>query len=100
MYSGEKEYVLMDGECSCDGPVESWLQNVVDGMKQALQLEFRQSVTAYDEKPRAKWLFDQSAQVTVIVTRVFYTQARLYALALGRGLGALREACPETDAAC
>jgi dynein heavy chain len=28
----------------------------------------------YDEKPRAKWIFDQSAQNTVMVTRVFYTQ--------------------------
>jgi len=74
MYSGEKEYVQMDGECSCDGPVEVWMQNVVDCMRLALQKEFRDSLVGYDEKPRAKWLFDQSAQNTVMVTRVFYTQ--------------------------
>jgi hypothetical protein len=103
MFSGEKEKVMMDGEVrylvelphpcphrgrrlvvitslnvpmqvSCDGAVESWLQNVVDGMRAALSKEFRESVVAYDEKPRAKWLFDQCAQITVIVTRVFYTQ--------------------------
>jgi dynein heavy chain len=44
MYSGEKEYVAMDGECSCDGPVEVWLQNVVDCMRLALQKEFRESL--------------------------------------------------------
>eukprot|EP00854_Cymbomonas_tetramitiformis_P002137 gene2137-2836_t len=38
MYSKEKEYVDMDGEVSCDGAVESWLQNVVDGMRDALRL--------------------------------------------------------------
>ena len=74
MYSGEKEYVAFDQPCSCDGPVEVWLQNVVDSMRQALRVEFRTSVAAYDEKPRTKWLFDQSAQNTVMVSRVFYTQ--------------------------
>ncbi|KAK3254170.1 Dynein beta chain, flagellar outer arm [Cymbomonas tetramitiformis] len=73
MYSKEKEYVDMDGEVSCDGAVESWLQNVVDGMRDALRLVFKNSVIGYDEKPRAKWLFDQCAQLTVAVTRVFYT---------------------------
>lgn len=78
MFSGEKEKVMMDGEVrylvelphpcphrgrrlvvitslnvpmqvSCDGAVESWLQNVVDGMRAALSKEFCESVVAYNE---------------------------------------------------
>lgn len=33
MYSGEGEYVEFGDDCVCDGPVEGWLQNVVDSMK-------------------------------------------------------------------
>ncbi len=36
MFSGEAEYVEFAADCICDGPVESWLQNVVDSMKLAL----------------------------------------------------------------
>ncbi len=36
MYSGEREYVEFAGDCMCEGPVETWLQNVVDSMKAAL----------------------------------------------------------------
>jgi dynein heavy chain len=41
MYSGEGEYVDFVDDCMCEGPVESWLQNVVDSMKAGLQMEFR-----------------------------------------------------------
>jgi dynein heavy chain len=29
------------GDCTCDGPVETWLQNVVDAMKAGLAAEFK-----------------------------------------------------------
>lgn len=41
MHSGEGEMVTFAQECVCDGPVESWLQNVVDSMRLALMEEFR-----------------------------------------------------------
>ncbi len=41
MHSGEGEVVQFASDCICDGPVESWLQNVVDSMKLALMEEFR-----------------------------------------------------------
>lgn len=41
MYSGEGEYVEFADDCICEGPVESWLQTVVDSMKAALLAEFR-----------------------------------------------------------
>eukprot|EP00891_Asterochloris_glomerata_P002883 jgi/Astpho2/2883/Aster-01037 len=66
MYSGEGEYVAFAADCSCDGPVESWLQNVVDSMRAALSHEFKTAIPAYDEKPRSKWIFDYSVQNTIV----------------------------------
>jgi dynein heavy chain len=57
MHSGEGEYVEFAGDCICDGPVETWLQTVVDSMKQALTVEFRKAIPTYDEMPRTQWLF-------------------------------------------
>ncbi|CAD7696266.1 unnamed protein product [Ostreobium quekettii] len=74
MYSGEKEFVKFDGDCVCDGPVETWLQTVVDSMKAALIAEFKAAIPPYDEMPRTKWLFNWSAQNTIVVTRTFFTQ--------------------------
>lgn len=74
MSVGEAEYVAFAEECSCDGPVESWLQNVVDAMRAALSHEFKVAIPAYDEKPRIKWIFDYSVQNTIMVSRTFFTQ--------------------------
>ena len=74
MYSGEAEYVEFSEDCVCDGAVETWLQNVVDSMRMALIEEFRAAVPMYDEKPRRSWLFDNSVQNTIVVSRMFYTQ--------------------------
>ena len=74
MYSKEREYVRFDGECSCDGQVESWLQNVVNAMRGGLRKEFVTAMLTYDAHSRTDWLFMQSAQITVVVSRVFYTQ--------------------------
>jgi dynein heavy chain len=41
MYSGEGEYVEFAADCACEGPVETWLQSVVDSMKAAIQAEFK-----------------------------------------------------------
>lgn len=41
MYSGEREYVEFVADCPCEGPVETWLQGVVDAMKAAIAAEFK-----------------------------------------------------------
>lgn len=74
MFSGEKEYVNFASDCSCDGPVEVWLQNVVDSMRAAVNHEFKKHIPTYDEKPRTEWLFKPSAQNTIVVSRLFFTQ--------------------------
>ena len=74
MHSGEGEYVEFSGECVCDGPVETWLQNVVDSMKFALQTEFKAAIPTYDDMPRTQWLYKYSVQNTIVVSRTFFTQ--------------------------
>ena len=75
MWSGEKENVAFaGGGCICDGPVETWLGSVVDTMRAALLAEFKTSLPKYDEMPRQKWMFEQSAQNTITVSRMIFTQ--------------------------
>ncbi|GBF97683.1 flagellar outer dynein arm heavy chain beta [Raphidocelis subcapitata] len=74
MYSGEGEYVEFVGDCMCDGPVETWLQHVVDAMKAGLAAEFKRAMPTYDEVPRTTWILRYSAQATVVVSRTFFTQ--------------------------
>eukprot|EP00955_Chlamydomonas_euryale_P098700 365162-Chlamydomonas_euryale.AAC.24 len=74
MHSGEGEYVEFAGDCSCDGPVESWLSNVVESMKNALIVEFKKAIPTYDEMPRTQWLYKYSVQNTIVVSRTFFTQ--------------------------
>ena len=60
-------------ECICEGPVEVWLQSVVDSMRAALSAEFKTAMLSYDEKPRGRWIFDHSAQMTIVVSRAYFT---------------------------
>ena len=71
--AGEGEYVAFSGDCSCDGPVEIWLQNVVSSMRAAIAAEFKAAIPTYDERPRIKWIFDYSCQNTIVVSRLYFT---------------------------
>lgn len=66
---------MFDGECLCDGPVENWLNSVVDAMKQALFAEYQRALPAYDTMKRStEWIYEFSAQNTIVVSRTFFTQ--------------------------
>lgn len=55
-------------------PHQVWLQNVVDAMRAALSAEFKAIIPTYDERPRTKWIFENSVQNTIVVSRLFFTQ--------------------------
>ena len=67
--------------CLCDGPVETWLQTVVDSMRKALYHEFKEkAMPTYDETSsgmkRRDWIREAnkiSVQMTVVVSRVYFT---------------------------
>lgn len=75
MFDPKGEKVAFDGECLCDGPVETWLNGVVAAMKQALFAEYQAAIPAYDTMKRAtEWIYEFSAQNTIVVSRTFFTQ--------------------------
>ncbi|KAJ3023806.1 hypothetical protein HKX48_000940 [Thoreauomyces humboldtii] len=73
MYSREDEYVQFFEPCECTGPVEVWLNRLVDMMRKTLRHSLGDSVTAYEEKPREQWIFDYPAQITLAGTQIWWT---------------------------
>lgn len=73
MYSKEKEYVDFFEDCDCNGPVEMWLNRVLDIMRETVCKEMNNSVAGYEEKPREQWLFDYPAQVALCGTQIWWT---------------------------
>ena len=63
MISGENEVVSFSSPCLCSGPVEDWLNRLVDTMRNTLKHDLSEAVSTYEEKPRHQWLFDYCAQV-------------------------------------
>ena len=45
--------------------VEAWLCRVEESMKSTIRHVMGEAVTAYEEKPREKWVFEYPAQVRV-----------------------------------
>ncbi|XP_063817028.1 dynein axonemal heavy chain 9 isoform X3 [Pseudophryne corroboree] len=73
MYSKEDEYVIFNKPCDCSGQVETWLNRVLDTMRDTVRHEMTEAVTAYEEKPREQWLFDYPAQVALSCTQIWWT---------------------------
>ena len=46
---------------------------MVDAMRGAVSAEFKAAMPAYPEKARTQWIFENSAQNTVVVSRAFFT---------------------------
>lgn len=72
MRCGEFEYVPFQNQMECVGPVEIWLNKLVDCAKKGVSREFKDGVDTYDDKPRTKWIFDFSMQNTLLVSQVSF----------------------------
>ena len=73
MYSREDEFVEFVTPCECTGPVEIWLNRLVDAMRETLKHLLGEAVAAYEEKPREQWIFDHPAQITLAGTQIWWT---------------------------
>ncbi|KAJ1551294.1 hypothetical protein HK096_001712 [Nowakowskiella sp. JEL0078] len=73
MYSKEDEYVAFVEPCECTGPVEVWLNRLVDMMRKTLRQLLSEAVASYEEKPREQWIFDHPAQITLAGTQIWWT---------------------------
>ena len=63
---------------TCDGPVEIWLNGLVDMMRKTLRDILERSKFAADqweiEKSRHEWLFDYCAQIALTASQVLWTE--------------------------
>ena len=73
MYSQQDEYVAFIKDCECTGPVEVWLNRLIDSMRMTLKSLMGEAVSAYEEKPREQWIFDHPAQITLAGTQIWWT---------------------------
>ena len=73
MYSKEGEYVDFDATCNCVGPVEVWLNGLLEAMQSTIRHEFMEAVVSYEEKPRDQWIFEPPAQVALAGSQIWWT---------------------------
>ncbi|CAK8676513.1 unnamed protein product [Clavelina lepadiformis] len=73
MYSKESEYVDFNTPCECVGPVENWLNTLMEIMRATVRQEMTEGVVTYEEKPREQWIFDYPAQVSLLGTQIWWT---------------------------
>lgn len=73
MFSKDGEECPFDNPCMCVGPVEDWLNKLLDTMKSTVRYQFTEAVVAYEEKPREQWLLDYPAQVALACTQIWWT---------------------------
>ena len=55
MYSREGEYVPFNKPCDCSGPVENWLNSLIDTMRNTLRFILGEAVGTYVELPRCAY---------------------------------------------
>lgn len=72
MFSKEDEYVPFSEPLECVGPVEHWLNRLVEMMRRTLHQLLGEAVTTYQEKPREQWLFDYPAQIVLAATQIWW----------------------------
>jgi len=63
MYSKESEKVDFPSSCDLSGQVETWLNRVLDKMRETVRYCLSEAINAYEEKPRELWVQDYPAQI-------------------------------------
>ena len=56
------------------GMVEKWLLQVQETMIFSLQDVMKESVVAYNEKPRNKWVLEWPGQVVIAASTIYWTR--------------------------
>ncbi|KAF0298099.1 Dynein beta chain, ciliary [Amphibalanus amphitrite] len=73
MWAKDGEYVEFDQAIDCVGPVEQWLNKLLDRMRCTVRYYMTEAVVTYEDKPREQWLFDYPAQVSLAGTQIWWT---------------------------
>ena len=73
MVAKDGEVVKFVEDCSCEGQVENWLNNLLDAMRVTIRAEFSKSMKTVTEHARDKWLMMYPAQVSLAGTQICWT---------------------------
>ncbi|CAF3056070.1 unnamed protein product [Rotaria socialis] len=73
MYSKESEKVDFPSPCDLNGQVETWLNRVLDKMRETVRFCLSEAINAFEEKPREHWVQDYPAQIALTGSQVFWT---------------------------
>ena len=73
MFSGEKEHVPFPEIFKAEGPVEVYLQALVDHHHEALRVILQESLGTYDPQKRDEWLFGYCVQVMLVASMIWWT---------------------------
>ncbi|XP_037074053.1 dynein beta chain, ciliary-like [Pollicipes pollicipes] len=73
MFAKDGEYVDFDEDIDCVGPVEQWLNKLLERMRCTVRHYMTEAVVTYEDKPREQWLFDYPAQVSLAGTQIWWT---------------------------
>ncbi|CAF1217238.1 unnamed protein product [Didymodactylos carnosus] len=73
MYSKESEKVDFPSSCDLNGQVESWLNRLLDKMRETVRYWLSEAINAYEDKPREQWIFDYPAQIALTGSQIRWT---------------------------
>ena len=63
MYSKETEKVDFPSSCDLSGQVETWLNRLLEKMRETVRSCLSEAINAYEDKPREFWVQDYPAQI-------------------------------------
>ncbi|XP_053089780.1 dynein axonemal heavy chain 11 isoform X1 [Pangasianodon hypophthalmus] len=73
MFSREREYVPFHSQCDCVGPVELWLTNLEEAMREAVRMHIAEAVAQYEERLWEQWVLEHPAQVTLTASQIWWS---------------------------
>eukprot|EP00698_Gefionella_okellyi_P007644 TRINITY_DN186_c0_g1_i3.p1 TRINITY_DN186_c0_g1~~TRINITY_DN186_c0_g1_i3.p1 ORF type:complete len:1316 (+),score=388.60 TRINITY_DN186_c0_g1_i3:1699-5646(+) len=73
MYSKENEYVPFITPCDCTGPVEQWLNSLIDSMRSTLRHVLGEAVNGFLETNKSDWVRQYPAQVALVAGQCWWS---------------------------
>ncbi|KAL9650835.1 hypothetical protein ABK040_001885 [Willaertia magna] len=73
LISKEGEVIAFGNKYECKGPVEQWLNGVLETIQHSLHIILGDSHAAYVEQQRDQWVFAFPAQIIIVASRIWFT---------------------------
>jgi hypothetical protein len=75
-YDGGGEYVEFPNTFDASGPVETYLQALVEHQRESLRLILKDALSTYDPQKRHDWLFQYCAQLVLVASMILDHRGR------------------------